>query len=76
MTVPQMRAAVHDAYEGKAWRNKVNNMSDIQVQAVYLSMSERGFFNQKIEKKPIDIQNKPTETKGFEPFIGKQLSMF
>lgn len=47
MTVAQMRAAVYDAYDGKNWKAKVNSMSDIQVQAVYLSMSERGFFDKK-----------------------------
>ena len=73
MTTAQMRAAVHDAYPGKAWRTKVNNMSDIQVQAVYLSMSERGAFNKKIEKKPVEPKiDIPT----FEPFIGTQLSIF
>ena len=47
MTTAQMRAAVHDAYPGKPWQTKVNNMSDIQIQAVYLSMSERGHFDKK-----------------------------
>lgn len=71
MTVAQMRVAVHDAYEGKAWRDKVNSMSDIQVQAVYLSLSERGFFDK--NKKPVQPK---TEKQAFEPYIGEQISLF
>lgn len=74
MTVAQMRAAVHDAYPGKPWQNKVNNMSDIQVQAIYFSLSERGAFN---KEKPAPTPNKPKAESGtFEPFIGEQISFF
>ena len=74
MTPAQMRQAVYNAYDGKAWKAKVDKMSDIQVQAVYLSFSERGFFNRKKEtKEPVKPK---TEIPTFEPFIGTQISLF
>ena len=73
MTVQQMRAAVHEAYSGNGWGHKVDSMSDIQVQAVYFSLLERGM----LDKKPAKNQTKPkTESKGFEPYVGEQISLF
>ena len=73
MTVAQMRAAVHEAYSGNGWGHKVDNMSDIQVQAVYFSLLERGMF----DKKPVDIPKKATEEpKTFEHYTGEQISLF
>lgn len=76
MTTAQMRAAVHDAYPSKAWKTKVNNMPDIQVQAIYLSMSERGFFNKNKPAKTNQYGEKLAEPLRYEPYIGEQLSMF
>lgn len=78
MTIQQMRAAVYDVYSGNGWGQKVDNMSDIQVQAVYFSLLERGMIG---EPKPTKVQTKPEPKKdpnqpSFEPFIGKQMSMF
>ena len=73
MTVAQMRRAVHDVYEGKAWRDKVNSMSDIQVQAVYLSFSERGLFD---KKKKAEYGKPVPDGLGYSPYTGTQISMF
>lgn len=38
MTTPQMRQAIKNAYSGKNWAQKVINMSDEQVIAVYFRL--------------------------------------
>ena len=70
MTVLQMRELVRKAYSGNGWGHKVDNMSDIQVQAVYFSLLERGMF----DKKPAPTKSNKETT--FKPFIGKQITMF
>ena len=72
MTVNQMRAWVREAYAGNGWEHKVDNMSDIQVQAVYFSLLERGMLD---KKKQQPTQNKQ-KVEEFEPFIGSQISIF
>lgn len=43
MTVETMRAILKQQYNGAyKWRNKVNSMSDAQVQAVYFRMLRAG----------------------------------
>ena len=43
MTLEAMRAILKKQYNGAyKWRNKVNNMSDAQVQAVYIRMLKSG----------------------------------
>lgn len=39
MSMEQMRAAISKAY---MWKNKVKNMSDKQVTAIYFSLKKRG----------------------------------
>lgn len=75
MTVPQMRATVRDAYNGKSWKYKVDRMSDVQVQAVYFSLRERGAF----DKKPVEYNKygeKLEKPLAYEPYVGSQLSIF
>ena len=74
MTTAQMRASVHEAYSGNGWGHKVDNMSDIQVQAVYFSLLERGMFNKPPNKK----QSTSEQPKSiFDPApSGEQLSFF
>lgn len=42
MTNEQTRKAVSDAYDGKGWKNKVIDMTDAQVIAVYISLKKQG----------------------------------
>ena len=42
MNIATMRSAVADAYPRRTWREKVQNMSDEQVLAIYRSMSNDG----------------------------------
>lgn len=44
MDVHQMRYLVKQAYSGKKWKQKVDNMSDGQVTALYYSLARRGKF--------------------------------
>ena len=74
MNIIRMRAMVREAYAGNGWTDKVDKMSDIQVQAVYFSLLERGAFN---KKKPEPIPHKTKQTsEEYKPFIGSQLSIF
>lgn len=46
MNIAMMRAAVGNAYPRRTWKNKVLNMSDEQVLAIYKSMVNDGrLFN-------------------------------
>ena len=45
MTVNDMREAIADVYKGRAWRRKVDRMSDSQVIAVYHSFKAKGKFD-------------------------------
>ena len=38
MDVKDMRKAISDEYDGEKWKNKVRNMSDAQVMAIYYRM--------------------------------------
>jgi hypothetical protein len=38
MDVKDMRKAVSDEYDGEKWKDKVRNMSDAQVVAIYYRM--------------------------------------
>jgi hypothetical protein len=77
-----MRAAVYEAYSGNGWGHKVDNMSDVQVQAVYFSMLERGLFDRlkkdsSCKKQPNPEPKKTTTESMFEPPpAGEQLSFF
>ena len=42
MNIATMRCAVADAYPRRTWKEKVKNMSDEQVLAIYKSMSNDG----------------------------------
>lgn len=42
MTAFQMRDWVKSAYDGPAWKTKVNNMTDEQIVAVYFSLVKQG----------------------------------
>jgi hypothetical protein len=39
--VNQMRQAIIAAYPGKSWKQKVNQMSDNQIIAIFSSLKER-----------------------------------
>ena len=67
MTVREMRHAISKVYPGKSWKEKVADMPEDQVVAVYFNFEARNMFNKKIEpprkKKPI-----------FKAYVGEQLS--
>ena len=77
MSVQQMRAAIYEVYPGRSWKEKVNNMSDAQVIAVYYSFLETGKFDRKpAAKEPKNyVTEKGTDTDVFKPFIGEQIRL-
>lgn len=75
MSAEEMRIAIAKVYSGRRWKEKVHNMSDEQVMAIYFSFLESGKFDKK--KKPAEKPNQPQEeVRQFKPFIGEQLSLF
>ena len=46
MTVQQMRSAILRVYNTKSWKNKVANMYDDQIIAIYHDFRNRGVLNQ------------------------------
>ena len=42
MTVGEMRRAISKTYDGKKWKDRVRNMSDSQVTAIYCKMTNSG----------------------------------
>lgn len=42
MSPEQMRAEIRKAYDGPFWKNKVDNMPESQVKAVYFRMLNAG----------------------------------
>lgn len=50
MTIEMMRSMVSDAYPAESWKNRVKNMKDNQVAAVYFNFLRSGRFEKKPEK--------------------------
>ena len=50
MTVDQMRIRLTKAYPGPKWKDKVRDMSDNQVIAVYYKFEKSGKLNEKQKK--------------------------
>lgn len=42
MSIEEMRRAVSKAYDGQKWKDKVRDMSDAQVTAIYHKMAGSG----------------------------------
>lgn len=79
MTVAQMRCAIYDIYPGDSWHEKVNNMPDNQVVAVYFSFLGRKqnikhSANQGLPPKVVEV--KATDEQTFKPLVGEQLTLF
>jgi hypothetical protein len=72
MTTDEKRLAIARVYPGKKWEDKVMNMSESQVIAVYLSFEKCGTFNRKFTKFDKCFQ-KPDKKKKEDV---KQLSIF
>jgi|GraSoiStandDraft_4_1057263.scaffolds.fasta_scaffold63641_2 hypothetical protein len=51
-SINEKRQFVSSMYPGKGWKNKVKNMSDIQVTAIYLKEKAKGE-----PQKPKEINN-------------------
>lgn len=47
MTIYQMRAAIASVYSGEKWKQKVRDMPEDQIIAVYYSFLENGRFDSK-----------------------------
>ena len=53
MTIYQMRAAIASVYSGEKWKQKVRDMPEDQVIAVYYSFLENGRFDSKPKSREI-----------------------
>ena len=76
MTAAQMRCAIYDAYPGDSWHEKVNNMSDNQVVAVYMRFLAKGQFSPTKELEDKIIEAALEEQRTFKPLVGEQLTLF
>lgn len=47
MTIDQMRAAIARQYPSRKWRERVEQMYDDQIVAIYYAWLERGYFKRK-----------------------------
>lgn len=76
ISVEQMRAAIYDVYPGWAWKEKVDNMLDDQVIAIYYSFLKKGKFEQKPKKysKKHNKRERISDDTMFEVYTGEQLS--
>lgn len=59
MSYEEMRAAIRDVYDTDSWKDKVDNMLDVQVVAVYLKFKNQGKFD--------TYEEKPKESKKYMP---------
>lgn len=50
MTNYEMREAIRKVYDTRSWQNKVDNMYDDQVIAIYLNFEKRGILNKVMKK--------------------------
>ena len=73
MSPENMRSAISNVYTGKKWKEKVRNMSDNQVMAVYFSFMEKSKLN---PKKSVPKTNEQKDVQHYKPYIGEQLSFF
>lgn len=74
MTTEEKRAAIARVYPGKAWKNRVAKMEEIQVIAVYLTFEAEGKFRKDIKSfnKSAKGESKKPEP---EPMYPQQLSI-
>lgn len=71
MTVQQMRDAIVDVYDTRSWKQKVANMYDDQVIAIYYNFSKRGVLNKVLRKERPEVKYSESSSKQSD-----QLSMF
>lgn len=45
MLIKDMRGWLKRAYPGRAWSDKVDKMSDKQIQAIFIDLRKRGKIN-------------------------------
>lgn len=72
LSMAHMYQVVRDMYDGPKWREKVNNMSDDQIMAIYFSREERekaSVAKQASRKKNLKrtLQKKIEEVRGRTP---------
>ncbi len=59
MTNYEMREAIRKVYDTRSWQNKVDNMYDDQVIAIYLNFEKRGILNKVMKKERPIVYPKP-----------------
>lgn len=68
-----IRNLVAAVYSGEEWKNKVANMDDYQVTAVYLSFIKRGLIGKTVEFEPKTGVDRLTEIKEGVPELDEIL---
>lgn len=88
MTAAQMRCVIYDAYPGDSWHEKVNNMPDDQVVAVYFSLLNREGKKKMTKREAMTKHAELTaerkrkfaevgkDEQRFKPLVGEQLTLF
>ena len=62
MTVEEQRTAISKVYPTEKWKNKVENMPEDQVIAIYLTFQKRGLLG-KVITKPYQSKMEAAKTK-------------
>lgn len=76
MTVQQMRNAILRVYNTKSWQNKVANMYDDQIIAIYHDFRNRGILNQVIRNERPKITDVMETPNTYTPPECQQMTMF
>ena len=71
-----MKDAIAAVYETRSWRNKVANMYDDQVIAIYHNFASRGILNKTLRKeRPITVMTDNVQTNEIKNTC-QQITMF
>ena len=57
MTVANMRDEISNVYDTKSWKNKVDEMYDDQVIAIYYNLMRSGKLNKVLKRAKPEIHN-------------------
>ena len=76
MTVQQMKEAILNVYQTKSWRNKVANMYDDQIIAIYYNFLERGVLNQVLRHERPAITDLIETPNTYNPPECQQMTIF
>lgn len=73
MTIQEMRKSISKLYPGQKWKDKVENMKDQQVFAIYYSYVHKGNLN---PEKPKFVEPVVEEEKLVSKIKGVQMTIF